>query len=86
MNAKHRRILRAIFCKPTLTTIRWADVESLLLALGCSKHEGKGSRVRFLFEERRLSTHKPHGSTCDKGRIDSVRDFLEAIDVTPDDL
>jgi hypothetical protein len=85
VNAKHRRILRAIFARPVLTTIRWSDVESLLLAIGCSKSERAGSRVRFCYEDRRLSIHKPHGSTCDKGRTESVRDFLEEIDVTPDD-
>lgn len=86
MNTKHRRTLRAVFAKPRPKAIRWADVESLLIAVGCEISQGTGSRIRVQYGIRKLGIHRPHGKDCDAGLISSVRDFLESIDVEPDDL
>ncbi len=34
VRTKHRKTLRAVFAKPTLATLVFADIESLLVALG----------------------------------------------------
>lgn len=47
MNARHRKTLKAIFTDPVSGSIKWRDVEALLLALGAEMSEGSGSRVRF---------------------------------------
>ncbi len=40
MNNKQRATLRRIFQTPTLADILWADILSLLLALGATIHTG----------------------------------------------
>jgi HicA toxin of bacterial toxin-antitoxin, len=62
MNAKHRRTLEAIFAKPVPPDIRWADIESLLVALGAQRSEGRGSRVRFVLGSAEAVFHRPHPS------------------------
>ena len=84
MNAKHRRTLEAIFAKPVPSDIRWADIESLLVALGAELSEGRGSRVRFLLNGAQAVFHRPHPNpSTDKGAIVTVRRFLENAGVRP---
>ena len=82
LNSKHRRTLAQIRRTPTPTTINWVDVKSLLAALGCQITPGKGSRFRIRHRGgRKLGVHRPHpGNECSAGLIESVREFLEAID------
>jgi hypothetical protein len=85
MNAKHRRTLEAVFARPVRPDIRWADVESLVIALGAKLSEGRGSRVRLLPGRAEAVFHRPHPSPMiDKGAVVSVRRFLEAAGVRND--
>ncbi|ATQ67569.1 MULTISPECIES: type II toxin-antitoxin system HicA family toxin [Methylosinus] len=84
MNAKHRRTLEAIFARPVPSDIRWTDIESLLIALGAERSEGRGSRVRFLLAGAEAVFHRPHPQPeTDKGAVAAVRRFLESAGVTP---
>lgn len=84
MNAKHRRTLEAIFARPVPAGIRWADVESLLLALGANRSEGRGSRVRFLLNGAEAVFHRPHPKPeTNKGAVVSVREFLKLAGIEP---
>ena len=47
MNKKHRKTLELIFKMPVQSNVRWADIESLFLELGCNVSEGRGSRVQI---------------------------------------
>ena len=47
---KHQDTLKQIFSKPTSTSVKWQDVETLILALGGEVSNGNGSRVRFLLK------------------------------------
>ena len=47
MKKKHRKTLEAIFKRPTKAGISWIDIEALLIGLGASISEGRGSRVRI---------------------------------------
>jgi len=38
----------------------WADIEALLLAVGCKIIEGEGSRVRFIRDDLIGYFHRPH--------------------------
>ena len=38
----------------------WADIEALLLAIGCVVIEGDGSRVRFIRDDIIGYFHRPH--------------------------
>jgi hypothetical protein len=84
MNSKHRKTLQSIFTKPTLGTVVFADVEALLLNMGCTLTEGAGSRVRFDHGAYVFLCHRPHpGKEAKRYQVEQVREFLEKLGVTP---
>ena len=85
MNKKQRSTLEAIYAKPTKATIKFADIEKLLAALGADLIEGDGSRVGFRMQNgRKWETHKPHpGKEAKKYQVENVRRFLEEQGVKP---
>ncbi|THV23305.1 type II toxin-antitoxin system HicA family toxin [Peteryoungia ipomoeae] len=84
MKKRHRSTLEQIFARPVSGTIRWLDIEALLLALGAEISECEGSRIGiFLFGQVRVF-HRPHPSPeTDKGAVASVRKWLEDNGITP---
>jgi len=77
LNHHHRKTLAAIFKNPVLASIKWVDIEALLIALGAEVSEGSGSRVRIALNGVRAVFHRPHPQpTTDKGAIKSMRRFL----------
>jgi hypothetical protein len=84
MKRKHQKTLGLIFKHPTSGNIRWADIESLFVALGADVSERAGSRIAVvLFGEVRIF-HRPHPSPAtDKGAVASIRNWLESNEVTP---
>jgi len=84
MNSKQTKTLQAIFSKPTPSTLEWAKLESLLLALGCNVIEGRGSRVRFEYNGIITAFLRPHPAKEAKPyQVEQARDFLTAIGVKP---
>ncbi|WP_426123549.1 type II toxin-antitoxin system HicA family toxin [Pararhizobium sp. PWRC1-1] len=84
MNSKQRKTLAAIFKEPASGTIDWADIESLLVAAGCTLIEGSGSRVRFTFSNEVESFHRPHPENeAKRYQVRAARGFLLRIGVTP---
>jgi len=84
MNSRQRKTLEAVFETPRRSDIRWTDVESLLLAVGCRMEEGRGSRVRFYHGQRIVTFHRPHPKpVMDKGAVRMACEFLQEIGVTP---
>jgi len=84
MNKKQRKTLAAIFSNPTPSSISWQDIESLLMAIGCDRREGNGSRVRFRLDEVSIYIHRPHPKPeTNRHTVRDVRDFLEKAKVTP---
>lgn len=84
MKSKHRKILQAIFTDPVRSNILWADIESLLQALGAEVSEGEGSRVRIALNNVRAVFHRPHPrKETDKGAVKSMRRFLAEAGVQP---
>ncbi len=84
MNAKHQRTLEAIFARPVLSDIRWAEIEALMVALGAERSEGRGSRVRFLLNGAEAVFHRPHPRPeTNKGAVVSVREFLKIAGIEP---
>lgn len=82
--SKHASTLQAIFAEPIRANIKWSDIESLLMNLGATISEGKGSRVRVALNDRRAVFHRPHPrKETDKGAVKSVRRFLTEAGVTP---
>ena len=84
MNSKHAKTLAAIFEKPTPATLEWARIESLLMGVGCTVIEGKGSRVKFCHGTTVASFHRPHPAKEAKAyQVEDARAFLTLIGVTP---
>lgn len=84
MKQKHHRTLELIFRRPVSSSLKWADIEKLFIALSAEVSEREGSRVAvFLFNEVRVF-HRPHPTpNTDKGTVSSIRKWLESHGVTP---
>ena len=84
LNGRQRRTLEAIFRRPTLANIRWADIESLLLACGAHIEERAGSRIGIELNGIPFHTHRPHPrSEAPKGTVEDVRRLLIAARIEP---
>lgn len=83
-NSKNRETLAAIFATPVSGNIRWTAIESLLVALGATLSEGRGSRVRIELNGQDAVFHRPHPRPeTDRGAVVSMRRFLERARVEP---
>lgn len=79
-----KEMLAAISREPVSGTIDWADIESLLVAVGCAVIEGNGSRVRFSFAAEVESFHRPHpAKEAKRCQVRAAREFLLRIGVKP---
>ena len=84
MNSKHRRTLVAVFTDPVPGTLAWADIEGLLVAVGCEVIEGSGSRVRFVGRGVIATFHRPHpAKEAKRYQVRDARDFLIQLGVNP---
>jgi hypothetical protein len=84
MNSKQTKTLKAIFSDPVSGTIAWADIERLLVSVGCQVIEGNGSRVRFEFEGQIASFHRPHPEKeAKRYQVREAREYLTKIGVRP---
>ena len=71
-----------IFENPVRADVSWAEIESLLVALGAELSEGRGSRVRIALNGVRAVFHRPHPKKeTDKGALQSMRRFLQETGV-----
>lgn len=84
VKAKHVKTLRAIFAKPTLASIAFGDIESLLVGMGVELSERKGSRVKFSLRGEEWHAHRPHpGKEAKKYQVEGAREFLERLEIKP---
>ena len=85
LNSRQRRTLDAIFSGAS--NLRFSDIESLLLHIGCEVFEGAGSAVCFKLERRKLHFHRPHPDNEAKDyQVRDARRFLAAANVTPETM
>jgi hypothetical protein len=76
--------VEAIFKRLTPSGMPWQEIEALLLHLGASISEGRGSRLRIRLNGEDAVFHHPHPrKETDKGAIASLRRFLENTGVKP---
>jgi hypothetical protein len=84
MKSKHAKTLKAVFATPTLASIVFADLESLVEALGGAVREGEGSRVVFELNGKRLYPHRPHpGKEAKRYQVEELRALLETEGIQP---
>jgi hypothetical protein len=84
MKSKHAKTLRAIFAKPTLASVVFADIEALIVALGGEVREGEGSRVSFQLGDCLKNAHRPHpGKEARRYQVEEIRAWLELQGIKP---
>lgn len=84
MNSKHARTLKAIFAQPVASSIKFSDIEALVIALGGEVREGAGSRVALLLGGGVKHAHRPHpGKDAKHYQIRQIKDWLTATGVKP---
>ena len=84
MKSRQRKILQAIFAKPTRANIKFTDIESLVKALGGEVREGTGSRVVLEISGTKEYAHRPHpGKEAKKYMVEKIREWLIDLEVTP---
>lgn len=84
LRKKQKSTLEQIFKTPVQPGIKWADIESLIRALGGEVKEGRGSRCKFILNGSIANFHRPHPSPdTDKGAVVNLRDWLESTGVKP---
>jgi HicA toxin of bacterial toxin-antitoxin, len=83
MNSRHRKTLQAVFKDPVSGTIRWDEVEALLIAAGARLIEGNGSRIRFDANGETETFHRPHPEKeAKRYQIKAARAYLVRLGVT----
>lgn len=84
MNTKHRKTLTAVFKRPTLASIPFADIEALFKALGGTVVEREGSRVKIELFGEQWRCHRPHpGKEAKRYQIEEARELLQRVGVIP---
>jgi hypothetical protein len=84
MNSKQARTLAALFKEPAPVNIHWNDIESLLVATGCTIIEGSGSRVRFEKNGLVANFHRPHpAKEAKRYQMRDAKYFLTKLGVEP---
>ena len=85
MRRRHQRTLGRVLARPTPAGIHWAEIESLLGALGITIHERAGSRVHLVKGQESIVVHRPHPRP--ETSRETVRDlaaFIERVGVSSD--
>ena len=75
---RHRRTLERMRTRPTSADIRWAEIESLLNAMGVDLFERAGSRVQLVKGSDSVVVHRPHPRP--EVSRDTVRDIARFIE------
>lgn len=84
MNSRHRKTLAAIFARPTSASVVFADIESLIKALGGTVEEREGSRVRIELKGEQWRCHRPHpDKEAKRYQVEEARELLERTGVLP---
>ncbi len=82
MNSLQRKTLVRVFAVPIPASLAWADVESLLVGVGCTVLEGSGSRVSFAFNGHIESFHRPHPTKeAKRYQVRQAQEFLERVGI-----
>jgi hypothetical protein len=82
LNSHQRKTLYRVLASPAAAGIRFADIESLLGALGFEVTEGKGSRVRFDLKGEQWHTHRPHpGGETKRYQVRDLQELFQRLGI-----
>ena len=80
MRKRHQQTLERILARPTPAGIRWADIETLLRALGVELYERAGSRMHLVKGKESIVIHRPHPRPeTSRETVRDIAAFLERI-------
>ena len=84
VNGKHRKVLQAIFARPTSASVVFSHIEALVVALGGSVKEREGSRVKITLQGEEWHCHRPHpGKEAKRYQVEEARELLERLGIKP---
>lgn len=80
---KHRRTLESVFRLPTSPSIKFSDIEALVLHLHGEVVEREGSRIILRIASSTWRCHRPHpGKEAKRYQIEEARVFFSRAGVT----
>lgn len=84
LSSRHHRTLTAIFARPTLASLPFADIEALMVALGGTVKERAGSRVKIAVGIESWHCHRPHpGKEARRYQVEEARELLLRLGISP---
>ncbi|EBN7969339.1 type II toxin-antitoxin system HicA family toxin [Salmonella enterica] len=70
MNKRHLKTLSEVFSRPVKSSIKWSDIESMLIALEAKIHEREISRGAVTLKGEKNIFHRPRPQPAtEKGRL-----------------
>ncbi|RUA05431.1 MAG: HicA protein [Gammaproteobacteria bacterium] len=82
LNSKQKKTLEKLQAKPVLNSIKFNEVDKLLIALDCKRAESKGSAIIFSLDGKHLSIHRPHpNNEILKYVVKNIQEFLKETGV-----
>ena len=82
--SRHQKTLADIFHRPTSATIKFSDIEKLVVALGGAIENNDGSRMKFCLNGHAMATHRPHpNKEAKRYQVEDMREFLQKQGITP---
>ena len=84
VNTKHRKVLQAIFARPTSASVVFSHIEALFVALDGSIKEREGSRIKITLQGEEWHCHRPHpGKEAKRYQVEEARELLERLGIKP---
>jgi hypothetical protein len=84
VNDTHRKTLDKVLADPVNGCIEGARIEALLNVAGCRVFVGAASSVRFEFNVRKMTLHRPHpDKEALRYRVLADRESLERMQIKP---
>jgi hypothetical protein len=81
MNSKHLKTLHSIRSKER-KSINWDDIEKMMIALGATTRESRGSGATFTLNNYSFAFHRPHPEKEAKPyQIKQLKQFLIKVGV-----
>lgn len=84
MSNRHQRTLKAVFHNPVSPTIKWRDVERMLVHFGAEIEEHSGSAITIRLNGFTAWFHRPHPQKeAPREMIRTARELLTTAGVAP---
>ena len=88
MSHKHKVIIEKVFAHPIATNVDWKKLSNTLKHFGASIEVSNSNKAKIHMNDKELVLGLPHHGheLADKSEITKLRHFLEAVELTPDQV